>query len=89
MAIKKITLENGFNCKVDPAALDNMELVELLAVLEDDPLKMPAIINMVLGAEQKAALYDHIRDDAGRVPVEAVNEAMSDIFTKMGEDAKN
>lgn len=89
MAVKKITLENGFKAKVDEAAMDDMELVELLAKLEDNPLLLPAVITRVLGEEQKRALYDHLRTEAGRVPVAAVNGALQDLFEQLGDESKN
>lgn len=89
MAVKKITLDNGFKAKVETDAMDDMELVEKLAALEDNPLLLPAIITHVLGDEQKRALYDHLRTEAGRVPVAAVNEALQDLFEKLGDDSKN
>lgn len=91
MAKRKGTLENGFKFDIDDAVLDDMELIDDMAEAQgDNPLKISAVMNKVLGEEQKGRLYDHVRDEAtGRVPVEKVSACLAEIFEKIGEEAKN
>ena len=90
MAKVKGTLKNGFKFAIDPAVLDDMELVDAMAESEgDNPLMISTVINKLLGPEQKKKLYDHIRTKDGRVPVEKVAEMVGEIMDQMGEEGKN
>ena len=61
--MKSGKLQNGFKFKVDEASLDDMELLEDLAEIDKgNVLKYPSAIERILGKEQKAKLYDKIRD---------------------------
>lgn len=81
--------KSGFEFEIDETALDDMEFVELLASLEDDFLNFPKVCTILLGKEQKQRLYDHLRNDAGKVPIPAVNEAIAEIMTTAGSETKN
>lgn len=81
--------ESGFYFEIDETALDDMEFVEALADLEEDALKLPKVCNMLLGKEQKAKLYDHLRDENGKVPASAVSSAIVEIMLVAGESTKN
>ena len=85
---KQIKLENGFELTIDDVVLDDMELVDLLGELEDDPMKIGKVVKKVLG-DQKNALYDHVRTEDGRVPVSVLTDAITEIFEALGEEAKN
>lgn len=89
MAIRKIELENGFTCKIDEAVKDDMELLEALAAADENALKMGAVVSMVLGEDQKKALYEHLRGDNGRVKATDVTATVAAIFDALGDDAKN
>lgn len=75
----------GFKFEIDDKNLDNMELVECIAGVEDDPLLLPKVCDMLLGKEQKKRLYDHYRTEDGRVPIEAVSSALGEIFNTSDE----
>ena len=49
----------------------------------------PKLLNMVLGEEQKKRLYDHLRTEDGRVPTQAIGDAMEEIFAAAGDQSKN
>lgn len=85
--VKKITLQNGFKCEIDDQRLDDMELLEdLVAVDKGDVLKLPAIIEKILGVEQKKKLYDKVRDKkTGTVSSIAVADALQEIMETMSE----
>lgn len=81
----------GFEFKVDKNALDNMELLDAFsAIMEDenDITGLTKCITLLLGKAQKRRLYDHVRTEDGRVPVEAISREIADIFHALGDDAK-
>lgn len=81
--------KSGFHFRVDENAMNDMELVDILADnTMDDCFRMSHVLRKLLPGEQRKALYDHVRVD-GRVPVDAVVSAVEDIFTAMGQAGKN
>lgn len=87
--MKSVTLSDGFVIEVDEERLDNAELVDALSDLVDseNPLALSRVMTLSLGKETKKKLYDHLRNEAGRVPNEAASRAIFEIFTGVG--AKN
>ena len=83
------TTKSGFYFEIDETALDDMEFVEALAELEENALKFPKVCTMLLGKAQKKKLYDHFRDENGKVPVEVISNAIAEIMTMAGESTKN
>lgn len=79
MANVKGTTGTGFNFEIDRAAVD-MELLDELADMQDNPAKTGRVLQRLLGPEQKRALYDHIRDEAGHVPIDKAAAELVDIF---------
>ena len=50
---------SGFAWQLDDAVLNNMELVDALAEMqEENPLQISAVCRLVLGKAQRKALYD-------------------------------
>ncbi len=81
---------NGFSFEIDPLVMDNMELVDVLAEMNDDnPLAVSKVCHMVLGDTQKKALYDFLRTSDNRVPVVEVVTAIKEIFLAIGSKGKN
>ena len=78
----------GFEFEVDPAVLDDMELLDAIVEIEEKPFGVSKVLRMVLGDQQRKALYEHLRNEMGRVPVQAVMDAIIDIFTS-GKEGKN
>ena len=73
--------QTGFKYSIDPAALDDYEILELMAkVRKDDVLSIFELIEKLLGTEQKDALKEHCRAENGRVPIGAINAEIVDIF---------
>lgn len=87
--MKTVKLTNGFEVKVEPDELNDMYFVEALAEIESDVLALPKVMKMMLGDEQKKALYKSLEDENGRVPIEAITDAITEIMTKAGEESKN
>lgn len=97
MASKKVEVikgktSTGFAYSVKKKMLTNAEFLELFAKVNDgDQMKVFDLIEVSLGKEQKAKLYDHVRDEDGIVPLEALSDELTEIFDEIGkdEDAKN
>lgn len=86
--IKGIT-KSGFSYELDENKLDDMELLDAIAEVDSNPLNISKVLKTILGEDQRKALYDHLRDDTGRVSVKTVTEAIADIFSSSGSDGKN
>lgn len=91
------TTSSGFAYSFDEAALDDMRFVDVLAVVVDDassPLDKLSgaskLLSMLLGEEQKKALYEHIgKDYNGRVPRAELEKALEEIMSdSAGEEAE-
>lgn len=80
--------ESGFVFNIEVERLDNMELIDALAELEDDPLQISTVIRLLLGKEDKKRLYDHVRTDGGMVPSGLVEKELGEIFT-LSQELKN
>ena len=79
----------GFHFEVDPNAMNDMELVDILADdTMDDAFRMSHVVKRLLPGDQRKALYDHVRVD-GRVPVDKVIAEVEDIFAALGNPGKN
>jgi hypothetical protein len=75
----------GFAYEVDPDALNDMEVLEDIAEVEKNPLVLPKVITAVLGKDQKNALYDHYRNENGRVPADVITTAFVEILTSSNQ----
>lgn len=79
----------GFMFKVADDASDDMELLDALIDLDDDkPAGLKNAMDIVLGQEQKKALYDHCRVN-GRVKASRVMDEFKEILDALPQTAKN
>lgn len=75
-------LKSGFEYKIEDHALDNMELLDAIAEVDQNPMVLSKVLKMLLGPEQRKKLYDHLRDPKnGNVPIVAVSDAVAEIFS--------
>lgn len=81
----KGTTESGFKFELNPEDVNDMEFVEMLAEVDNDISKFPKVIEMALGKDQKRRLYDHVRTDAGKVPVDKAVAEFEEILTLANE----
>lgn len=84
----KGTTSTGFEFEIDPDVMRDMEVIELIAATSEDGSKMPKMLTAMLGAPQKTALYDHVRNDKGRVLFDDVNKEMEEILSALAQDAQ-
>ena len=85
--IKGIT-STGFSYEYDENRLDDMRFVDVLAVVVNPEAPRfekiagaSKLLTMLLGADTKKALYEHIGNDhEGRVPRAELEQALSEIM---------
>ncbi len=78
----------GFEFSIDEKLLNNMELVDAIAEVDENPVAVSKVMDLLFGI-QKKQLYDHLRTEDGRVPVEAVINEIMEIFEASGKAGKN
>lgn len=79
--------KSGYEFSIENEKFNDMELMDLLGDMEDNPFIMGKVIEKVLGKEEKKKLYDSMRNEFGRVPVEEAQAALDCIFNA-GKDGK-
>ncbi|HEM4671140.1 hypothetical protein HO932_05300 [Streptococcus suis] len=80
---KRVSLNvtsTGFKFRLDQKRLGNYELVEAIAEAEDNPLKMPIVVKLLLGDAQAKLLKEHCRDSEGFVSTEKLMDEVKYIF---------
>ncbi len=83
------TTASGFAFEVSDQINNDMELLEALESMQDgDALALAKVARKILG-KQKDALYDHLRTEDGRVPIEAVTQEIKDIFGAFKDGPKS
>lgn len=86
----QITTTSGFTCEIDPDVLNNALLMDALADLESgNSLEYSTVSLLILGKDIRAKLYDHLTNEAGRVPLEDVDRELTEILQALGTPAKN
>lgn len=84
-----IKTKSGFVCELPEDAMDDMELVDILAGnYINEALRNADIVNHLLG-DQKSNLYDHLRQIHGKVPATAVDVELREIIQAFGTAGKN
>ena len=80
----KGTTPSGFKFKIDEDIRDDMELLEAITQIDSgDVTEMPNLLRILLGEEQKSKLYEHCRNDKGRVSATKVSEEIKAIFEEI------
>lgn len=81
----------GFEYEIDKKAINNMELIDAIAELEENPENVVAlskVTTMLLGKETKKRLYEHVRNADGIVTIDAAMTEIVDIFNGGDADLK-
>ena len=88
----KGTTKTGFEFEIDEERVNNMEFIDALTELDDTANAgevmglISKLLKCILTKEQKKALYDHVRNDKGLVPIEKVQAELLDIIQFDGND---
>ena len=81
--------KSGFEYEISKDVVNDYELVENLAELEDNPLILAKVIKQILGEEQTEKLKNHVRNEKGIVPTDKMTQEIIEIFQNSGEETKN
>ncbi|MDY6211987.1 hypothetical protein [Hornefia butyriciproducens] len=85
-------LKNGFTVKISDEALDDFEIFEDMAVIEEDDSnigKFIAIYKRLLGVKQYNRLKEYMRGKNGRISTTAMAETLKEIFELNNGELKN
>ena len=80
--------ESGFEYEIPEEQLYNYELVEAIGEIDDNPLAISKVVNLLLGKEKTKELKDHVRLENGIVPVDKLTDEIKEIFESQ-KDIKN
>lgn len=75
----KGTTKTGFPFDISMERMENYEVVETIAEIDENPLVLPRLLKLLLG-DQVAALKDHARGEDGMVPTQKLMDEVRDIF---------
>lgn len=75
----KGTTKTGFLFDISMERMENYEVVETIAEIDENPLVLPRLLKLLLG-DQVAALKDHVRGEDGMVPTQKLMDEVRDIF---------
>lgn len=86
-----IVIVNGVRIPVDGSMLDDLEFVEAVYDLSEDPesnsLEIVQFLRKLFG-DQYRTFKDAIRDEAtGRVPISDVGDALADVLNQMNPNS--
>ena len=81
--------QTGFEYELNEKVLNNYELVENIAEIEENPLAITTIVKQLLGKDGTSHLKEHIRDENGIVTTDKMMEEIVDIFQNSGKETKN
>ena len=86
----KGTTKSGFEYDVPENVFDDMELIDALADVNSgrDGLQISVVVRKVFDEEQRKRLYDHVRDESGRVPTGSIMDVITEIASE-STDEKN
>ena len=84
-----VRTKSGFTADIGPEVINNMELVDVLVAMEDNPAQVAKLGEMLLGSDGKKRLYDHLRNDEGIVPMDAYIAEVKEILDLLGDPVKN
>ena len=85
-----IKTTSGFELKIDPQIANDMEIIdEFTAIATGTANFVPAdFVIKIIGQENKEALYEHCRNEAGRVEATKIGKELSDIFNEASKALK-
>lgn len=90
---QQVTTSSGFQCDIDTEVLDDMEILELLIEVDEHPknslLYFSKITKKMMDEDTKNRLYDHIRDENGRVPATKFATEFNEIFKELKDGKKS
>jgi hypothetical protein len=80
--------KTGFQYEVDDKKVDDYELLELLAAVEEDVTKYPKLFKFLLGEKQLSRLKEHLHKIDGYVSMKKIEKEVAYIISST-KDLKN
>lgn len=89
----KVITKTGFEVEVSENVMNDMEVVDAIAMCDSkdnyEKVKGISILCGKIFRENKDAVYNHVRTEDGRVPTDAIEKEILDIFDAIGKEGKN
>lgn len=79
----KIVTGTGFTWEIDDDARDDQELVDAFVEMDEHPERYGRVLDLLLGKDGRKVLYEHCRNEKGRVPATAIQHELFDIIECM------
>ena len=90
---QQVKTSSGFQCEIDTEVMDDMEILDLLLEMEDNPknslIYYNKIMKKMMDEETKNRLYDHLREENGRVPASKFATEFNEIFKALKDGKKS
>ena len=85
-----VKTSTGLEIDIDQAACDDVELLDALYDLQknSNPLAIAKVLRQLLTPEAKTALFDHVRNPEGRVPIEPLSAEVTEILGALNAKKK-
>lgn len=83
--IIKGQLNCGFNYEVDLAVAEDMRFLDALAEMQEDALQFSKAVKMLLGVEQRNALYAYLDEKGIRPDATVIGDILIEIMTSQTE----
>lgn len=71
---------DGFTVQLDDDTLNDAELLEAMTTMDKDISSLFFLRDRVLPPEDKKRLYDHLRNEKGVVPADALGTALGELL---------
>ncbi len=72
--------KSGFEFKLEDNALDDYELIEALGELDENPLKISKVINLLFGS-RKNEVKEFIKRQKGYVSTKEMSNLITEVFS--------
>ena len=81
---------SGFAFNVNRTVIDDMRIVDAVAEVADgsNPVAISFLVKTILGEEGKKALYEHLQEEDGRVPLTKVSNEITEILRHLEKKEK-
>ncbi len=73
--------KSGFKYEISDENVNDWELFKIMAEIDENSFLLPKLLKMLLGEEQNRALEEHLRGENGKISIEAMQGAVTEIFT--------
>lgn len=81
----KGTTKSGFKFELDQERLNNYELLESISEIDENPLAITKVLDLLLGKKEKNRLKEHIRNDEGIISVDKMTDEITEMFQSLDQ----